>query len=263
MSIEAYRIQQRVSTGTKGPAMSQMGLLRPPLVPFLASQSRAESGAAASRQGAAGPSRTLLRVEQRLRSSRPLASRDSDRYAARTTQRCEYAARSSRRSLRRPQMIIPSCSVSAAAVQAPLVSFAGLELCKQDFMAAAVAAVGAALVVKAFDVLVTTGMMDRVSPEVYPRQPRQPPVHGDPLPLPAHMNCLPAPQKLTRKGIHILCGPGFVATWVLFSCVPARTEPPIARHATHCVRAAAMLSRAGPLSGRALALLTLRALCRR
>jgi hypothetical protein len=27
-----------------------------------------------------------------------------------------------------------------------------------------------------------------------------------------------SPQKLTRKLVHIICGPGFVLTWLLFRC---------------------------------------------
>lgn len=61
------------------------------------------------------------------------------------------------------QQRAPACAaVATAAAQVPVVTFAGLELFQRDFVAAAVSALGAIAVVKAFDILVSTGMMDRV-----------------------------------------------------------------------------------------------------
>lgn len=72
------------------------------------------------------------------------------------------AAQSPRRRQNRCQGSRPACLATAVAAQTPVLHAGGLELCQQDFMAAVVSVAGAILCVKAFDILATTGIMDRV-----------------------------------------------------------------------------------------------------
>jgi len=95
---------------------------------------------------------------------------------------------------------------------------------QQDLAAAAVAAIGARVCVKTCDRLAQDGVLDRVRPPSAPTKLQRYWTRSSPrckCPGAVHVShawsCLPRhSQKLTRKLVHIICGPGFLLTWLLF-----------------------------------------------
>ena len=94
----------------------------------------------------------------------------------------------------------------------------------QDAAATAFAAAGALAVVKGSDLLATRKILDRARRRARATPPDSPPLPATPSPPCPSQSQPPrpraTPQKLTRKLVHIVCGPAFVAAWVLYSSRP-------------------------------------------